>query len=66
VVRYVIMAVPRTAKVLELSEPAVSNGVMRLEEVGILREVTGRQRGRLYAYDEYLKLLNEGTTEPPQ
>jgi hypothetical protein len=27
--------------------------------------VTGRQRGKLYAYDEYLALLNEGTAEPP-
>jgi hypothetical protein len=41
-----------------------SNGVKRLEEAGILREVTGRRRGRLYVYEEYLKLLNEGTVEP--
>jgi Fic family protein len=66
VVRFVIMSIPRTAKILELSEPTVSNGVRRLEEAGILREITGRQRGRLYAYDEYLGLLNEGTTEPTQ
>lgn len=66
VVRYVIMTIPRTAAFLGLSEPAISNGVKRLEEAGILRELTGRQRGRLYAYDEYLRLLNEGTTEPPQ
>jgi hypothetical protein len=38
--------------------------VKRLEEAGILREVTGRRRGRLYVYEEYLKLLNEGTVEP--
>lgn len=35
------------------------------KEAGILREVTGRQRGKLYVYDEYLARLNEGTTEPP-
>ena len=28
---------------------------------GILREATGRQRGKLYVYDEYLTILNEGT-----
>jgi hypothetical protein len=33
----------------------------RLEKAGILREATGRQRGKLYAYDEYLTILNEGT-----
>ncbi len=64
VVRYVLMSIPRTAKALDLSEPTVSNGVRRLEDAGILREVTGRKRGRLYVYDEYLALLNEGTTEP--
>ena len=36
----------------------------RLEQTGVLREVTGRRRGRLYVYDEYLSLLNEGTVEP--
>jgi hypothetical protein len=40
-----------------------SFAVARLHEVGILREVTGRQRGGLYVYDDYLQLLNEGTTD---
>jgi DNA-binding Lrp family transcriptional regulator len=52
------------AKVLQLSEPPVYAAVRRLEEAGILREITGRQRGKLYVYDEYLALLNEGTTGP--
>jgi predicted transcriptional regulator len=64
VVRYVVMRIPRTAQILTLSEPTVANGVRRLVDAGILREVTGRQRGRLFVYDEYLQLLNEGTTEP--
>jgi Fic family protein len=63
VARYVLMSVPRAADELELSLPTVYKAVARLEEVGILREVTGRQRGRLYVYDEYLQLLNEGTTD---
>jgi hypothetical protein len=44
--------------------PPVYGAVGRLEEAGILREVTGRKRGKLYVYDEYLARLNEGTTEP--
>jgi Fic family protein len=63
-VRYIVMDIPRTARHLELSEPTVSGGVRRLEAVGILREISGRKRGRIYAYDEYLGLLSEGTTEP--
>ena len=63
VARYVLMSVPRAAVQLELSQPTVYKAVARLQEVGILREVTGRQRGRLYVYDEYLRLLNDGTTD---
>jgi hypothetical protein len=30
---------------------------VRLVDAGILREVTGRRRGRVYDYDAYLALL---------
>jgi hypothetical protein len=65
VVRYVVARAPWVARDLGLSEPPVYQAIDRLEEAGILREVTGRRRGKLYVYDEYLGLLNEGTTEPP-
>jgi len=32
-----------------------------LAKLGIARETTGRNCGRIYAYDKYLKILNEGT-----
>jgi predicted transcriptional regulator len=64
-VRYVVVSVPRTAAALTLSEPTVYKGVRRLEDAGIVREVTGRQRGRVYVYDEYLRLLEDGTEETP-
>jgi len=64
VIRYVVMRIPQTAKTLGLSEPAIATGVRRLADEGILREVTGRQRGRLFVYDEYLSILSEGTTDP--
>jgi hypothetical protein len=35
--------------------------IQRLENAGILREATGRRRGKLYVYDEYLTILSEGT-----
>jgi cell filamentation protein, protein adenylyltransferase len=59
--RYVVVRPSATARALGLSDPPVYNAVSRLEEVGILREVTGRQRGKIYVYDQYLSLLNEGT-----
>jgi DNA-binding Lrp family transcriptional regulator len=62
--RYVVMRPARVARTLELSEPPVYAAVRRLEELGVLREVTGRQRGKVYVYDDYLALLEVGTTEP--
>lgn len=62
--RFVVLRPTDAAEVLELSAPPVYGAVRRLEEAGILREVTGRQRGKLYVYNEYLARLNEGTTEP--
>lgn len=59
--RFAVVRAPRAAEGLGLSEPPVYGAIARLEELGILREVTGRKRGKLYVYDEYLALLNEGT-----
>jgi Fic family protein len=63
--RFVLVSPREVAEALGITPPPVYTAISRLEEIGILREVTGRQRGKLYAYDEYLALLNEGTTEPP-
>jgi Fic family protein len=62
--RFVVFRPTTAAEALELSDPPVYAAVRRLEGAGILREVTGRKRGKLYVYDEYLARLNEGTTEP--
>jgi Fic family protein len=44
-----------------LSFPAAGKAVERLERLGIVREITGRRRGRVFAYDQYVGILNEGT-----
>src|SRR4051812_8907214 len=46
-----------TASELKLSVPTVNAALRRLEEAGILREVTGRKRGKLYIYGGYLDRL---------
>lgn len=59
--RYLVVRPGPLARELGLTEPPVYNAIARLEEHGILREVTGRQRGKLWVYDQYLELMNEGT-----
>ena len=44
-----------------LSFPAATAGMSVLVELGIARELTGRRRDRVFAYDRYLATLQEGT-----
>ena len=43
------------------SYPTVSRAVEELERLRIVREITGRKRGRVFAYTRYLDILGEGT-----
>ena len=47
-----------------LSFPAVSSAMGLLVEAGIARELTGKRRNQVFAYDGYLAILNEGTELP--
>lgn len=46
---------------LSLSPTTVNNALERLQNIGMVREITGQQRYRRYAYDAYLTILAEGT-----
>lgn len=44
-----------------LSFPAAAKAMHILENLGIVREVTGQRRNRVFAYQDYLNILSEGT-----
>jgi len=44
-----------------LTFPSVANGMEALAKLNIAREITGRKRDRIFAYDRYLAILTEGT-----
>jgi Fic family protein len=50
-----------------LSAPTVNAALRQLSgpALAITREVTGRQRDRVFAYDQYLAILTEGTEAQP-
>lgn len=56
-----IVAIPSAAKKIGLSAPTVAKSLGHMIDAGILQEVTGRERHRLFVYQEYLSILNEGT-----
>jgi len=47
-----------------LSIPTVTAVMKQLEAASMVRELTGKQRNRVFGYERYLEILNEGTTTP--
>lgn len=52
---------PEAVKRLSISAPTVTKAVQQLEGLGIVREITGKARHRLWVYRNYLDILSEGT-----
>lgn len=57
----VVFRIPEASRALSLSEVTIANTAGHLERLGILREVTGRTRNKLFVYSTYLTVLEEGT-----
>ncbi len=55
------LSLTKAAKELDISVPTITNAVAKLEEIGILKELTGQARNRLFAYTKYLEILVVGT-----
>ena len=56
-----VLNVETSAHLAGLSWPAVNNALTRLSDLGIVSEVTGRRRNRVFVYSGYLAVLEEGT-----
>jgi Fic family protein len=56
-----LLSVPIAAKKLGISQPTIQKSLDHLVKLGIVREVTGKRRRRIYEYTSYLKILDEGT-----
>lgn len=52
-----IVNAERVSEISEISMPSAYKLIADLEEMGILIEITGGQRRRLYVFDNYLKLF---------
>ncbi len=56
-----ILSLSDAADMTGLSFRTTSSVMEMLVELGIVREITGQRRNRLFAYDQYLSILSEGT-----
>jgi len=60
----VFLSLGHAERDLGLTFPTVANAMANLERLGIVKEVTGKQRHRLFSYDSYLEILGQGTDSP--
>lgn len=56
-----VLTLPLVIKLLAVSKPTALRTLEFLHDAGILRETTGKRRGRMYAYHHYLQLLTLDT-----
>jgi Fic family protein len=61
-----LVSVPHAATQLGMSQPTVQKSLDHLSRLGIVKEITGRRRHRIYQYSAYLDILDEGTEPLPQ
>lgn len=55
-----IVTVSKLAEKTRLSQATINKTLLALEnELGIVKEITGQKRSRVYIYSEYIKLLNK-------
>ena len=60
-----LITIQAASKELKLSLPTVGKSLEHLVDLGIMHEVTGRQRRRVFAYRKYLDVLDRGTEPLP-
>jgi Fic family protein len=54
------LTAPKAVELTSLSMPTVNVAFQELQRLGIVDEITGQGRGRVWQYKAYVELLNEG------
>jgi Fic family protein len=50
----------------KMSAPTANSAIEQLRKLGILKEITGKLRDRVYAYDDYLNILRDKPEPKPK
>lgn len=61
-----MMTLALATELLQASKMTAGRSIQTLEQAGVLREITGKARDRIYAYRSYLDVLAEDTDTPPE
>jgi len=58
-----ILTISEVCKRSGVTFPSASKAIENLIKVGIVQEITGKQRDRIFVYKQYLLILSEGTEQ---
>lgn len=61
--RYPITDAKKVVEVCKISLPTANKFLHHLGDLNIVREITGKPRNKIYVYQKYLDILNEGTLQ---
>lgn len=56
-----VIGISSAAEKIGVSMPTVTKAITHLETLGVVQEVSGRQRNRLFMYTDYMKIMEQGT-----
>ena len=58
-----VVSINDIAKIMDTTFPTASDICMKLVKLGVLKEITGKERNKLFAYKTYLDILKQETSE---
>ena len=56
-----IINIQHASKQLHITTPTATAALTRLQDLGIVSEITNKRRAKLYSYNDYIRLLAVGT-----
>jgi Fic family protein len=56
-----LLSIPKASELTGLHAATVLSAMETLRTMGMVREITGKRRNRVYAYEKYMGILSEGT-----
>lgn len=62
----VLTSIPAASDELKLTQPTVGRALQDMEKLGIVLEITGQKRSRVFSYRKFMVLLSEGTELPTE
>ncbi len=63
--RHPITSIAAASKQLGISVPTVTASLEHLQRLGIVKEISGKLKGRQYVYSRYIDILSQGTEPLP-